>query len=417
MIFRVVARAAVVTFVPVLAVAALVFGGGAFAKEDGKAGGTVRAELGKSLGEVQDLIQKGKYREALAELKDADEVKNRNPYESFVIERLRSSAAARAGDNETAIKSFRAVLATGRLGPKEREQFQVGLIALEYRTRDYAAVIELAGAYFRDGGNDNAIRTLYRQSLYLKGDYAGVARELTAEIEADARPNRKPSEEQLQLLANAYLRQSNQAGYIDTLERLLSHYPKKEYWTDAIYRVSQLPGMRERLALDLARLRLDVGQSRSGADFLEPAQRALLAGYSLEALKFLDQGFASGKLGVGPAGERHRRLRELAKRQAAEDASALEDAESLALASADGKLALSNGYDLVLDAQSEKGLALMAAGIAKGGIRQIDDARLLLGYAQYLAGQKSKSIQTMRSIKGDNAPAALARLWVIQLSN
>ena len=175
--------------------------------------------------------------------------------------------------------------------------------------------------------------------------------------------------------------------------------------------------MRERLALDLARLRLDVGQSRSGADFLEPAQLALLAGYPLEALKFLDQGFASGRLGVGPAGERHRRLRELAKRQAAEDAGALEDAERLALASADGKLALSNGYGLVLDGQSEKGLALMAAGIAKGGIRQIEDARLLLGYAQYLAGQKSKSIQTMRSIKGNNAPAALARLWVIQLSN
>ncbi len=414
---RMVARAVVAASVPVMTAALLAFGGSVYAKEDGKPAEAVRAELGKSLGEVQALMQKGKYREALAELKDADDVKDRTPYENYVIERLRSSAAARAGDNETALKSFRAVLASGRLGPKERAQFQEGLIAMEYRTRDYDAVIELAGAYFRDGGSDASIRTLYQQSLYLKGDYAGVARELSAEIDADAKANRKPSEERLQLLANAYLKQSNQAGYIDALERLLSYYPKKEYWTDAIYRIAQLPGMRERLALDLARLRLDVGQSRNVADFLEPAQLALQAGYPLEALKFLDQGFASGKLGVGPEGERHKRLRDLAKRQAAEDAGSLKDAEKLALASADGKLALSNGYDLVLNGQNEKGLALMAAGMSKGGIKQMDDARLLLGYAQYVAGQKSKAIQTLRSINGNSAPAVLAKLWVIQLSN
>lgn len=414
---RRVARAVVVASVPVLAAALLLSGGSAFSKEEAKAAETVRAELGKPLGEVQALMQKGKYREALAELKDADEVKNRTPYENYVIERLRASAAARTGDNEIAIKSFRIVLASGRLGPKEREQFQEGLIAMEYRSRDYPAVIELASAYFRDGGNDKAIRTLYQQSLYLKGDYTGVAAELTAEIDADIKANRKPPEEQLQLLANSYLKQSNHAGYISALERLLDYYPKKEYWTDAIYRISQLPGMRERLALDLARLRLAVGQSNSVADFLEPAQLALQAGYPLEALKFLDQGFASGKLGVGPEGERHKRLRDLGKRQAAEDTNSLKDSEKLALASADGKLALANGYDLVLNGQNDKGLALMAAGISKGGIKQVDDARLLLGYAQYVAGQKSKAIQTMRSINGQGAPAVLAKLWVIQLSN
>ena len=414
---RKVARVVVGASVPVLAAALLLSGGSVFSKEEAKAPEAVRAELGKPLGEVQALMQKGKYREALDELKDTDEIKNRTPYENYVIERLRASAAARAGDNETAIKSFRAVLASGRLGAKEREQFQEALIAMEYRLRDYPAVIELAGAYFRDGGNDKAIRTLYQQSLYLKGDYTAVASELTAEIDADIKAKRKPPEEQLQLLANAYLKQSNQAGYISALERLLDHYPKKEYWTDAIYRIAQLPGMRERLALDLARLRLTVGQSNSVADFLEPAQLALQAGFPLEALKFLDQGFATGKLGVGPEGERHKRLRDLAKRQALEDTNSLQDSEKLALASADGKLALANGYDLVLNGQNEKGLALMATGMSKGGIKQMDDARLLLGYAQYIAGQKSKAIQTMRSINGNSAPAVLARLWAIQLSN
>jgi len=414
---RRVARAVLGASVPVLAAALLMSGGSAYAKEEAKAADAVRAELGKPLGEVQALMQKGKYREALAALKDAGEVKNRTPYENYVIERLRASAAARSGDDEIAARSFRAVIASGRLGPKERSQFQEGLIAIEYRAKDYAAVVELASAYFRYGGNDKAIRTLYQQSLYLKGDYTGVAAELTAEIDAGIKANRKPPEVQLQLLASAYLKQSNHAGYISALEHLLDYYPKKEYWTDVIYRIAQLPGMRERLALDLARLRLTVGQSHSVADFLEPAQLSLQAGFPLEALKFLDKGFASGKLGVGPEGERHKRLLELAKRQAAEDSNSLKDSEKLALASADGKLALANGYDLVLNGQNDKGLELMATGISKGGIKYVDDARLLLGYAQYIARQKSKAIQTMRSIKGHDAPAVLARLWVIQLSN
>ena len=362
-------------------------------------------------------MQKGKYREALTALKEADDVKNPTPYESYVIERLRATAAARAGDNETAIKAFRAVLASGRLGAKEREQFREGLIAIEYRIRDFDAVVALSNDYFKDGGNDKAIRTLYQQSLYLKGDYAGVAREMDAEINADIKANRKPPEDQLQLLANAYLKLSNQPEYLATIERLLEYYPKPGYWTDAIYRIAQLPGMRERLALDLARLRLAVGQTRSVADYLDPAQLALQAGFPLEAIKFLDQGFKSGKLGVGPEGERHKRLLDLAKRQASEDAKSLGEAEKLALAAPDGKLAVSNGYVLVLNGQADKGLALMASGISKGGIKQIDDAKLLMGYAQYVAGQKSKAIQTMRSIRGNSASAVLARLWVIQLSN
>jgi Flp pilus assembly protein TadD len=55
----------------------------------------------------------------------------------------------------------------------------------------------------------------------------------------------------------------------------------------------------------------------------------------------------------------------------------------------------------------------MEQGIKKGGLKRPEDAKLLLGYAQFQAGQRAKAAQTLKGVQGNDGPADLARLWTL----
>jgi len=61
--------------------------------------------------------------------------------------------------------------------------------------------------------------------------------------------------------------------------------------------------------------------------------------------------------------------------------------------------------------QYDKGIALIQQGIAKGGHKHVDDARLHLGIAYVRAGNRAKANEAFRSVKGTDGAADLARLW------
>lgn len=50
-------------------------------------------------------------------------------------------------------------------------------------------------------------------------------------------------------------------------------------------------------------------------------------------------------------------------------------------------------------------------------MKRPDDARLHLGYAYLLAGQKAKAAQTFKAVQGTDGSADLARLWLLQMQH
>src|SRR5207244_11130806 len=129
------------------------------------------------------------------------------------------------------------------------------------------------------------MHTLLVQAYYLAGDFASAAKELRSEIDADEKAGRAPAEERLQLLASACLKQKDNGGYADALEKLVAHHPKKEYWADLINRVQRKPGFSPKLQLDAYRLQLATGNLTGASDYMEMAQLALQAGYPGKAKK------------------------------------------------------------------------------------------------------------------------------------
>ncbi len=384
------------------------------AQEAGRA--TVRPEIGKPIQAALDLLKNKKGKEALARINEADAVKDKTAYEAYLVERVRGQAAAAAGDASSAAQAFETVANAAGTPAGEKLQFFAAAAGQYYAAKNYGKAAELAARYFKDGGTDRAVRTIYVQALYLGNDYARAAKELLIDIQAEEQAGKKPGEDQLQFLANAYLKQRDSAGYANALEKLVAFHPKRDYWLTVIHSVASLAGFSERLALDLARLKLATGTLRTATEYLEAAQLSLQTGFPAEAKKIVETGYAAGLLGKGADAERHKRLRDMAARNLAADTKTLGQDDAQIAALKDGTALLNTGYNYVLHGRADKGLEMMEQGLRKGGLKRIEDARLLLGHAYHLAGQNQKAIQTFKGVHGADGTAALARLWVIHLA-
>ena len=377
---------------------------------------TVRAELGKPLQAVQALMKDHKYKDALAKLKEAEAIPNRTPYENFVIDQLRGSAAANDGQDDVAVASYESVVNSGRLPPPDQLKI-VAAIAVTYysKLKNYPKSALWATRYLKDGGTDPSMQDLVINSYYLGGDYGSAATELKKLIDADEAAGRTPTEQHLLLLLTCAQKQKDGAVSSTMLEKLLLNYPKKEYWDQAISHLVHKQSFAERLDLDLLRLRFALGDLKRDSDYMDMGQLSLEAGFPIEAKKVVDQGFATGVLGKGADAERHKRLQALINKEATEDLKQIGTGDVDAEKAKTGDGLVNAGYNYVLNGKFEKGLSLMEQGVKKGGLRHPEDSKLHLGIALFLAGDKAKAVSVLRSVQGNDGAADIAHLWAVHI--
>ena len=390
----------------VAASVSLTLAGGAEAQSN-----TVRPEVGKPLQAAQALVKQRKGREAMAEIAKAEAVPNRTAYENQVIAQMKAAAASASGDNDATIRNNEALLSSGKVSGREALPLIQGVAVAHYNKKEYGEAARWAQRYFKEGGGDGSMRSLLLQSYYLGNDCNSVNKMIGSLTEEST--SRRPSEEELQILANCYLRQKDSGGYVAAIEKLVVHYPKKEYWTDLLSRVQKKPGFSDRLSLHVFRLRLETGNLTKTDDYLEMAQLALQAGYPAEAKRIVDKGYEVKALGVGQGADRHQRLRDLVLKSLDESQKNRAKEEQEALAAKDGNDLVKLGTNYVFEGKNEKGIQLIEQGIKKGGLKRPEDAKLALGYAQVHAGQRGKGVQTLRSVQGNDGTADIARLWVL----
>ena len=107
------------------------------------------------------------------------------------------------------------------------------------------------------------------------------------------------------------------------MEKLVTYYPKKEYWVDLLSRLQRKPNFSDRLSLDTYRLSLATGSMSAPADYMEMAQLALQADLA-------ERRQAGRRQGLRQRRARHRRrrptahkrLRDLVDKQLDEDKAA-----------------------------------------------------------------------------------------------
>jgi tetratricopeptide (TPR) repeat protein len=143
------------------------------------------------------------------------------------------------------------------------------------------------------------------------------------------------------------------------------------------------------------------------------AQLALEAGSPGEAQKVLEKGFDRGAFSDQRIKDRNTRLLDTVKKSAATDQAGLPKLEKDAEAAPTGVKSAAAGLAYYGYGQYDKAADLLGKGVAKGGLSNEANTRLLLGIAQLKSGHKDEAVKTFKSVKGDPALEQLASLWVL----
>jgi hypothetical protein len=374
----------------------------------------IRAEVGKPLQQASELLKAGKAREALAKAREADTVAGKTPAEQLMIDRMKGAAAQRAGDNGAAIAAFESAMASGRLSGPEQAQIAESLAHAYSQQKNWAKTTEWANRARAAGGNTASLNQLTAYVQSQSGDYAQIFKDAQAQVQAAEQAGRRPGEDDLLRLADAAKRLNNNAAFSHALEQLVLYYPKKDYWNAHLASIQRKPGFADRLGLDVMRLKLANGLITKTDDFMEMAQLALQAGFPVEAKGIVDKGYAAGALGTGDQAARHQRLKDLVLKQQADSATGIAQAAADAATQKEGNDLVKVGTVYASMGQTDKAVELIEKGIAKGGLKRPDDAKLRLALAMAQSPKtRAKGVQMLRSVGGTDGTADVARLYAV----
>lgn len=376
---------------------------------------TLRPEVGKPLQEAQAALKAKNYREALADVDAAEKVGGLTAYENYIVNRMRAAAATGAGQSAVAIKAYETALASPQMPAAEKLQTYDVIAKLAYGAKNYSKAAEYIKKYQAAGGNNPQTLALLTQTLYQANDLSGAQRELNAQLDSMAKAGQKPTQNQLEMLASIAVKQKDNNAYIAALEKLVTYYPKPSYWLDLITRTANKPGFSTRLTLDLYRLKKQSNTLEKSNDFMEAAQLALQAGLPGEAQQYVTLGYSKKVLGTGPEASRQQRLKDLVDKKVAEDKATQAASDKQAAAEASGDALVTAGLNHVGYGDTAAGVKLIEQGIKKGSLKKPDEAKLHLGYAQMMAGQKDAASRTLRTVQGSDGSTELARLYILML--
>jgi tetratricopeptide (TPR) repeat protein len=381
---------------------------------------TVRPELFKLLdpAQIKPLMDAKNYTEVQNRVTQAEAFPDKTPYEVYVVNRMKLSLGSSTGNDAMSISALEAILASGKLPEADQANFTQALATLYYNAKNYPKAIELYKKIQASGKASDQVNSALIRSYYLSGDYATALKAQEPVLQAMQQAGKTPPQEDLRLYASAANKIKDDAAYLRGLEQLASYYPNDDFWTDLISRgIVRRPGFSDANITDVLRLEFAAVNKMSPEAYTELAELALKDGFPTEAKKVVDAGFAAGVLGTGGTAAKDRQLRDRATKEAANDAKNIAAGEASAAKAKTGAGLVNLGWAYVTMDQFDKGIGFMQQGIAKGGLKAPDEAKLRLGIAYAKAGQKDKAIATFQEVKAGGGLSDTAKYWILLLNH
>jgi tetratricopeptide (TPR) repeat protein len=377
---------------------------------------TVSREVGKPLKAAQDALKKGDYTGALQQLDTAEALPKKTGYEEYLINEMKGYAYVRTKQYPLAAKAFEAELSSGFTPPDQVKTLTNALAQLSYQSKNYDKAIEYGQQAIDKGFADAQMPTLVAQAYYLKSDWKGVVRFEKSQIASQEKNGGAPSNASLQLLLSGCLKQN--PGGDDpcsdgALQELVIYHPKPEYWQQLLYGMFKTV-KSDRNLLQTYRLADEVGVLKRPEDYTDFAQLAIEAGSPGEAQQVIQQGMQANIFPDSRTKGKAARLLVDAQKAAKRDQQTLDRSAQQASLASTGNQDVGLGLAYFGYQQYDKAVSALKQGIAKGGLKDADSAHLLLGIAQYKAGNKTDALQSFKSVKGDPTLQRLATLWSLR---
>jgi len=379
------------------------------------AGNQIGKKVMKPLKAGLDLANEGKFPEAEAELRIADAVENKTPFEQFQVEELLGFVALKQAKYKDAAQLYERGLDSGFL-PAEQVNDRLRLLAQLYfqpDLRDLNKVITYGTRWLEASGKrDPVMLGLVGQASYFNDDFSAATNYMKEAIAVSVAAGQKPEENWLLILQNSYSKLKNDLGIIDATVELVRYFPRKEHWITLSSTLLRSANTKELEILQVFRLLYVVDAMDSADDFTEASNVAMRSGSPGEALKFMERGYALKILDTSGDKQKSQQVLEDAKRQAAEDRKTLPQFEKEATASKVGEADVKLGEAFLSYDQPAKAVEAIRRGIAKGGVKSVDDANLSLGRALLASGDRDGAAAAFGLVKNPDY-SLLVRLWLI----
>ena len=332
-----------------------------------------------------------------------------------MLARVRGAAYQRMGDNGAAAQQLEAAFATGKVPGSEAGPLAETIAGIYAQQKNNAkprcSWVDKAKAA---GDTSASLRQIQDYVQGSSGDYGQIARENAAKVQAAESAGRRPDEDDLLRLADAYRHTGNKAGDMQVKEKLVTYYPSNKQYV-GIY-LSDLPGkagFSSRFSLDLLRLRLASGNVTAADDYVEMAQLLLQAQLPAEAKVVLDKGYAANLLGTGAQAARQQRLRDLVNKTAVDNAASLAKRTGDAKTGKTGDDLVAIGAEYASMGKFDEGIDLIQQGIAKDSLKRPEDAKLRLGVAMLQSGKaRAAAVKQLRTVQGTDGAPDVARAYI-----
>jgi hypothetical protein len=381
---------------------------------------SVRPQLYKLLdpAQIASLLDAKNYSEVQNRITQAEAVADKTPYEVYVLNRMKLSLGSATNNEQLSISALEAILATGKVEGSEKANNLQFLAGLYFNAKNYPKAIELYKQVQASGMASDQVNTKLSRTYYLNGDYAPALKAAESALHAAEQAGKTPSEEDLRLYAGSASKLKDHATYLRGLEKLVVYYPNDDFWVDVIHRgILNKPGYANTSDTDVLRLQFAAVKQMAPDLYTELAELAMRDGFPAEAKKVVDAGFAAGVLGKGGTAAKDVQLRDRATKEAANDAKNIAAGEASAAKSKAGTGLVNLGWAYVTMDQFDKGIGFIQQGIAKGGLKSPDEAKLRLGMAYAKAGQKDKAIAAFNEVKAGGGLSDTAKYWVLLLNH
>jgi tetratricopeptide (TPR) repeat protein len=364
----------------------------------------VSQKVGVPLKAAQEAIQKKRWDQALARIKEADGAPGKTAFDQYKINEMLWYVYLQQGRNADAARVLEGQIASGQMPAGEKVQRTKTLAQLYARAGSYSKAAATAQQYLKSVPGDKDMQLLVANAYFQQKDYKGAIAAANKVMAGGG----TPSQDLLQLVLRSNYELGDSAGTAKALEQLLKFYPSTDTWERVLDGYLKTTKHDDEL-MALYRLAEDVGALKTARQYTDMTQALVIGGFGIEGERVMQKGLAANVF-QGDELARAKRTLEAAKRKA--------DAERLALPKAASQLAAAKTGDAVEQVGElyfsagdyANAIATIQKALALGGLTDADRAQMLLGIAAKRKGDKATAMKAFDAVK-DPKFAEIAKLW------
>jgi len=408
-------------FKPVAAIVVLgmlVSSGAALAQTEACGGpkAKITKKVDKPLGEAQKARDAKNWEEVLVKVAEAEAVPvDKTDYDRYWMTEFKGIAHANLKAFPEALAELEAGLNSPCMPEDGKPLRSKVLMQLAYQGKNYAKAVEYGKLAVKLNPSDVEMVNYLGNAYFQMDDNQNARVSMTDYVTKMEAAGKVPEEQAYRILQTACLRLKDDNCVTEQIEKLVANYPKPAYWTDLINSLLRVSKSDNEL-LNILRLADGAQVMNDPSHYTEMAQLAMAQGLPGEAQYIIEKGNQKNAFADSQRERDHAtRILADAKQAVALDKSTLDKQDASARSKPTGDSDVKLGAAYLSYGMNDKAIEALQRGIGKGGVKNPDEAGLLLGMAYLRTNNKEEARKAFETVKQNPNMAHIARLWMMSV--